>query len=315
MSRGPRSPTADAQPGIAQVERADRREKRERRPRRAHHCRGSWIIPSPQKRPDTWTLYSGHRARFTAALSAAADEKPSGRLCLLGAGACDDVALDELAGSFAEIHLVDIDAAAVAEAPARLPAADRPRVHRHAPVDLSGLRTRLPAWKKAPPTFAEIESAANDAVKGIVTVLPGPFDVVASACVITQMSFHMTDVLGDRQLMLGPIRQALLTTHLRTMLELTVSGGRSLLVTDLTSSNAYPLDHLAPGCALGPVMDDVVARAAFYVTADPNLIKRLLRREPALRGRAGEPELIEPWLWSGAFNRTYLVYGLRLQRA
>lgn len=187
-------------------------------------------------------------------------------------------------------------------------------MHRHAPVDLSGLGTRLPGWKKTPPTFTEIENAAGQAVKEISARLPGPFDVVASACVITQMSFHLTEALGEGHLVLGPIRQSLVVTHLRTLLELTASGGQALLVTDLTSSNAYPLDQLAAGRALGPVMDDVVARHAFYVAADPNLIKRLLRRETTLRGRAAEPELIEPWLWTGAFNRTYLVYGLRLRR-
>jgi hypothetical protein len=172
----------------------------------------------------------------------------------------------------------------------------------------------LPTWTKTPPTFAEIEAAAGDACKTIGDRLPGPFDVVASACVLTQMSFHLSDVLGDRHLMLSPIRQSLLVTHLQTLLGLTTPGGQSLLVTDLTSSNAYPLDDLTPERDLGQVMNDVVARNAFYVAANPNLIRRLLRREESLRGLADEPQAIDPWLWTGAFNRTYLVYGLRLRR-
>jgi hypothetical protein len=263
---------------------------------------------------DTWTLYSGHRKRFTAAVIAAAKPQGGGRLCLLGAGACHDVALETLLAAFAEIHLVDIDAAAIGAALARAPAAGRTRLHGHTPVDLSGLNARLPGWKKTPPTFAEIEAAADDTITAITRRLPGPFDVVASACVLTQMSFHLTDGLGSGHLMLEPIRQSLLVTHLRTLLDLTVAGGQALLVTDLTSSNAYPLDDLPPGRELGPVMDDVVAQNAFYVAANPNLIRRLLRREATLRGRAGEPVLVAPWLWTGAFNRTYLVYGLRLQR-
>ena len=262
---------------------------------------------------DTWALYSGHRARFTAVLTAAASGGGA-RLCLLGAGACNDVALDVLLDAFAELHLVDIDAGAIADALARAPASGRARLHGHAPVDLSGLNARLPGWRKAPPTFAEIEAASDDALRTISRRLPGPFDVVASACVLTQMSFHLTDVLGNRHLMVEPIRQSLLVTHLRTLLELTAPGGQSLLVTDLTSSNAYPLDELPPERDLGPVMDNIVAQNAFYVAANPNLIKRLLRREPALRGRASEPAPIAPWLWTGAFGRTYLVYGLRLQR-
>jgi hypothetical protein len=99
------------------------------------------------------------------------------------------------------------------------------------------------------------------------------------------------------------------------LLDLTCAGGQSLLVSDLTSSNVYPLDALPPGRPLGQVMDDVVERNAFYLIANPTLIKRLLRRDPGLRDRAAEPALIEPWLWTGAFDRTYLVYGFRLSLA
>ncbi|HXI57527.1 MAG TPA: hypothetical protein VNO55_15780 [Polyangia bacterium] len=260
---------------------------------------------------DEWALYADHRAHFTAALLAAAPEQ-QGRLCLLGAGRCNDVDLSRLLERFSEIHLVDISASALGEAVARAPATARARLHCHAPLDLSGMSTRLTTWKKKPPTFAEVEALAAATVTAITRRLPGPFDVVASACVLTQMSFQLTETLGNAHLMMGPIRQSLLVAHLRTLLELTGAGGKSLLVSDLTSSNVYPLDALPPGRALGQVMDDVVERNAFYLIANPTLIRRLLRREPSLRDRATEPELIEPWLWTGAFDRTYLVYGFKL---
>lgn len=247
-------------------------------------------------------------------LTGAAPGRGRGRLCLLGAGACHDVDLSTLLESFAEVHLVDIDASAVAEARARVAADSRTRVRMYAPVDLSGLQARLPAWKQQPPTFAEIETNARAATEGIAGRLPAPFDVVASTCVLTQMSFHLSDALGGDHLMLGTIRQTLLVTHLATLLTLTAAGGQALLITDLTSSNSYPLDSLARDDNLRAVMDDIVTRNAFYFAANPTLIRRLLRREDALRGRAAEPELIEPWLWTGAFSRMYLVYGFRLRR-
>ncbi|HEX3694997.1 MAG TPA: hypothetical protein VH374_06365 [Polyangia bacterium] len=240
---------------------------------------------------------------------------PNRRLCLLGAGRCNDVDLNALLASFSEIHLVDIDAAALNAAVGRVPASARQRLPRHAPVDLSGLSHRLTAWKKKPPTLTEIQTNSTATVAANVAHLPGPFDVVVSACMLTQMSFHLSDVLDQQHPMLGAIRQALLVAHLGTLLELTAPGGEAMLICDLTSSSFYPLDDRPAGGDLRATMDDVLAKNAFYVSANPTLIRRLLRREDGLRGRGGEPTLIDPWLWTGGPQRTYLVYGLRIKRA
>ena len=58
---------------------------------------------------DDWTLYAEHRAHLTDVLLGST-VKAGGKLCLLGAGHCNDVDLERLAATFAEIHLVDIDA-------------------------------------------------------------------------------------------------------------------------------------------------------------------------------------------------------------
>jgi hypothetical protein len=260
-----------------------------------------------------WPLYASHRERLTATI-VDARPKGGGRLCLLGAGACNDVDLEQLAPAWSEIHLVDIDAAALNQAVARQPLAVRARLRCHAPVDLSGMSPRFLTWKKKPPTFTEVETAATATAAALVAKLPGPFDLVVSTCVLTQMSFHLNDALGAGHLMLGKIRQALIETHLVTLMNLTATGGTSLFVSDLVSSNAYPLADLPAGRDLRAVMADAIDRGAFYFAANPTLIRRLLRRAPALAGRGAEPELLEPWLWTGAFERTYLVYALRWRR-
>ena len=82
--------------------------------------------------------FAGHRARLTAEIHARAPAGGAGRLCLLGAGNAGDVDLEALAADFAEVHLVDIDAEAVARAAARVSPRARGRIVLHAPVDLSG---------------------------------------------------------------------------------------------------------------------------------------------------------------------------------
>jgi hypothetical protein len=232
---------------------------------------------------DDWELYAGHRARFTDLLMTSAR---GGRLCLLGAGHCNDVDLDRLATQYSDIHLVDIDKVALLGAVSR----QKPGVQAF-----------------------DIASASSAAIASLGG-LPGPFDLVASACVLTQMSFNARDALGDGHRMLGPLRIALVKTHLASLIGLTARGGTALLASDLTSSSSFPLADVRPEQNLFEVMGDIVEKGAFYHAANPNLIDEIVQTDPVLQSMAGDSELLEPWLWKGAFGRTYFVYALRFRR-
>ncbi len=263
------------------------------------------------KSGDDWALYADHRAHFTEGLLSCARQL-GGRLCLLGAGQCNDVDLERLAETFSEIHLVDIDSAALARAVARQPPSVRARLHRHAPIDLSGLSKRLKKWKAAGPTPAGLEASAASALLSIVASLSGPFDVVASACVLTQMSFHLRDVLGENHPMLAPVRLSLVATHLSSLVGLTKVGGVSLFASDLTSSSFYPVGEILPDGNLRDAMNKIVETGRFYHAANPHLIRDVLSRHEG--HRVGEPEWLDPWIWTGSHGRTYLVYALRFER-
>ena len=262
-----------------------------------------------------WALYADHRARFSAALLSCAQGR-SGRLCILGAGKCNDVDLERLLEAFSEIHLVDIDPSALAAATARQTPSVRARLRPHAPVDLAGLSNkRLSKWQRKPPTRAELSAHEAATLASVTSRLPGPFDVVASACVLTQMSFSLREALGERHAMLAPIRGSVMVTHLNSVVALTAVGGSCLFCCDLVSSSAYPpLKDVTPDSDLDAVMRDIVAKGASYFAANPKLIQDILRHDPLLAERAGEPEQLAPWLWTGPHERTYLVYALRFER-
>lgn len=268
--------------------------------------------PEQAATEDAWTLYAHHRARLTGAILESAPA-PGGRLCLLGAGECNDVDLDRLAATFAEIHLVDVDPAALGRAVARQTPSVKARLRPHTRVDLSGILGRLEKWKRKPPAVAQVVEAAGLAIQSLRTHLPGPFDVVASVCVLTQMAFAVRDALGDAHPMLPAVRQSVVATHLASLIELTGVGGASLLVTDLSSSNLFPLARIAPERDLREAMGEIVARGVYYHAANPRLIDELLLPARAL-GRIGAPVLLDPWLWSGTLGRTYFVYAVRLPR-
>jgi hypothetical protein len=295
---------------------------------KVHDCRGesgcakfrgpfstrATVIDAMPKTDDEWDLYATHRRNLTDAIVQSAPGA-AGRLCILGAGRCNDVDLERLLRTFSEIHLVDIDKAALAHAVARQDLATRARLHLHAPVDLSGLsEKRLKKWQRKPPSLDEVERAALSTIESIAASLQGPFEVVVSACVLTQMSFALRDALGEKHPMLGPIRLSLMVTHLTTMFELTAVGGTPLFVSDLVSSNFYPLDELPAERNLLEVMTDIVETGASYYAANPNLIRELSVHNELFCDRVNEPELIDPWLWTGPFDRTYLVYAFRFQR-
>jgi hypothetical protein len=178
-------------------------------------------------------------------------------------------------------------------------------------VDLSLVSAkRASKWLRQPPTPSEIEATASQALAALRARLPGPFDVVASACVLTQLGFALTQALRDTHPSLGALRLATVRLHLQTLLELTALGGTALLVSDLASSTHYPLQALPGDAELRDVLADVLAKRAFYHVAEPQLIADLLAAE-APESRVSQ---LPPWLWSGPQARTYLVCGYAVAR-
>src|SRR5260221_7628069 len=86
-----------------------------------------------------YEAFRGHREKLTQLLASselrAVSCQPKGgeRLCVLGAGNAYDLELEELLTRFAEVHLVDIDLAALGRARQRVPEGPRARLFVHAP--------------------------------------------------------------------------------------------------------------------------------------------------------------------------------------
>jgi hypothetical protein len=127
------------------------------------------------------------------------------------------------------------------------------------------------------------------------------------------MAFSAMKALGEGHGMLWPIRLSLLGSHLHALVGLTVPGGTSLFVSDLTSSSLFPLKELEPSRNLRDLMNEIVASRACYHVANPALVTSILESD-SFRGRVSDPDLLAPWLWSGRLDRTYFVYALRIRR-
>ena len=258
--------------------------------------------------------YAEHRRHLMGAL-AALGPRAGGRLCLIGAGNCNDVDLPVLAARFAEIHLVDLDRSAVARAINRQPGEIRSRLFAHAPVDAGGLLRAAESWRARLPTLAAIEAVIPAAVASIADDLPGPFDVAGSCCVLTQIGHGLTSILGAEHGTLADAHGAAATVHFRAMAALLAPGGQALFVTDLVSSDTYPLEELAAGRDLKAVVADLVRDANLFRGVNPIGLARILRRDSVLSRQAADVRAIEPWLWRAVPERTFLVNGFTFRRA
>ncbi|MBO0698821.1 MAG: hypothetical protein J2P46_10535, partial [Zavarzinella sp.] len=136
---------------------------------------------------DGWAAFADHRKKVTELLGGESTS-PSSRLCVLGAGNCNDLDLNTLLRSYREVHLVDLDAEALARGVARQGLADEPGVHRHGGVDLTGILDTLAGWSPhtAVPT-ADVAAWAEEPVRRLGPALPAPFEVVASTCLLSQL--------------------------------------------------------------------------------------------------------------------------------
>jgi hypothetical protein len=236
------------------------------------------------------------------------------RLCVLGAGNCNDLDLQRLAEHYAEIHLVDIDAAALARAVERQEPATRDKLSCHAPVDLSGLVDRLERWKAFQVTPDELIAQADVVAENVANATSAPFDVVLSACVLTQMQLMVVRVMGDTHQLFEAVRHTLTLTHLRTMARLLVPGGRGLLATDVTSDKIATLGAPSEGEDLKPVLARVVQRGQIFQVAHPEHFALMANDDPKLRRTVTLSEPLDVWRWQNGPELQFLVYALELRR-
>jgi hypothetical protein len=262
---------------------------------------------------DDWQLFTGHRARLTAAISGLAE---GGVLCLLGAGNCNDVDLGALAGQYSEIHLVDIDGAGLDRARQRQDPEVRRRLVAHGGVDLSGVLGRIDRWKSKPPDQRALDEAVAEGSAAIARALPaGVVDVTVSCCLMSQLGWCAEVALGQDHPAVVDIKIAIIGVHLRTLAALCRPGGVALLASDVISSDHYPLDELPPDEDLRALADRLLPqRELVYLSASPVLVARTLRQDPVLRAAFTAPTALEPWLWTGRLGRTYLVYPQLVRR-
>jgi hypothetical protein len=258
--------------------------------------------------------FARHREHLTALVKRDVSPDERRRLCVLGAGNCHDLDLGDLAELYGEIHLVDIDEAALEGAWERQSARARSKIVRHAPVDLSGLVDKLDRWSRMIADAEELMNHPSETCARLAALLPGPFDVVLSSCVLTQMQLAALNVLSSGHPLFQAVREILNLTHLRTLAALTTPGGRAILATDLVSSQTFPIEQVAAGRDLGELFQELVATNEGIHVANPRQLSWTAKVDPILSKAVRIAYPLDTWLWQNGPEHVLLVYAMELRR-
>jgi hypothetical protein len=239
-------------------------------------------IAANRQTRDAWERCAGHRRRIHELISSAAPA-PGGRICVLGAGNCNDLDLRALQCDFAEIHFADLDREALDAAVARQ-CPSNARLFLHAPCDL--------------------DAPALD--------LDGPFDLVLSAGVLTQMFQTIEDLGLPPETEVASVL-AVRTRHLRLLFRLVRPGGAFVLVTDVVSTATAPdLDQSAEA-ELPDRIGQLIAERNFFTGANPAAIWKELNEAAEFYGLCRSMESHDPWLWPVTSTHHYLTWAVTVR--
>lgn len=259
---------------------------------------------------NAWDAFSGHRSQVTSLLKHGWD--PS-RLCILGAGNCNDLDLTTLIQSHQDIHLVDIDMDALAQGVAKQNLVDHMHVHLHGGIDLTGMIDQMSHWS---PNSALTETDIADCLDASTRCLeqiPGPFEVVASTCLLSQLIKIVVDTIGENHPQFVDVIQSIRLGHLRLLLQLMVPDGLGVLITDVVSSDSYLPLASVPDQNLSQVLVQLVRQGNFFHGVNPAAIVNLFRQDPVLSQQVASLEPVGPWRWNFG-PRHYAVIAVKFQK-
>ncbi len=259
-----------------------------------------------------WDGFRSHRERVMGLLGGAAGD--GGRLCILGAGNCNDLDLAQVAALYREVHLVDLDAEALEYGIRQPGVADHVRIQRHGGVDLSGMLDTMAQWSRIVSIGDDdVLDCRRRPVEKAAALLPRPFDVVASVCVLSQIILSACQSLGNRHPRYPEVLIALRAGHVDLMLELLRRGGTGLFITDFVSSETLPGLAAMAEEDLPGLLPRLSETSNFFDGLNPFNLDVLFRTSPPLSPRIGAIQDYPPWRWRLG-PRTYLVWALRFQR-
>jgi hypothetical protein len=260
-----------------------------------------------------WDAFTAHRRRVSALVGAGTAARAT-RLCVLGAGNGNDLDLPVLLAAHREVHLVDLDPEALAEGAARQGVAEHRTLRMLGGVDLTGMLDAFARWSPLSAIEpADLAALVERPSSRVAPILAGPYDLVASTCLLSQIAGNAFHAVGDRHPRFRALVEAIRLGHLRLLTELTAPGGEVILVTDVVSTDTLPEVATLAEAELPGLLSWLAREGNVINGVNPAEIVSVLRRDPVLSRRVAGLQALSPWRWN-LHARVYLVWGLRIER-
>jgi hypothetical protein len=260
-----------------------------------------------------WELYTEHRQNVTGLLGqhVPAAKMPQARLCVFGAGNCNDLDLHRLRNRFHEIHLVDLDGEALLAGCEAQGVDNDPNIVRHGDVDVTGVMPLISQWRPdSPPSEVQVQTALLQALQPQSLGFEAQsFDVVASASLLSQLIEAIGLTLGTQHPQYLNLIINVRLRHLRLLLEMTKPGGMSWLFTELVSSLTCPELLAVTEDELMPLMVRCVNERNFFTGCNPSVIAQIYQHDLELMPAVQTLSTTPPWLWKFLY-RVYAVYAV-----
>ncbi|HEX5243817.1 MAG TPA: hypothetical protein VFW23_11195 [Tepidisphaeraceae bacterium] len=254
-----------------------------------------------------WAMYSSHRQHIEKLITPAS---PGGRICVFGAGNCNDLDLHWLTQVYSQSHLVDLDAGSLASAVDRQRPPKPASICLWAPFDLSGIGDVLRNWRQAPPSDDQIGQCI-ERIEQSSTHHPRDkerFDLVLSPCVLSQILISARQSIGATHRVYPKIRDALLAHHLKMAYRSIKPGGRCVIVIDLASTEEFGSTAGIEEDQLPDLMRSLIARKKCFNALTPAALAQAAHQHL----RITAPFFTAPWLWHLGLAKSFLVFAMVL---
>ena len=90
----------------------------------------------------------------------------------------------------------------------------------------------------------------------------------------------------------------MVVAHLRMLAQLVKPGGTGLLVTDMVSSDTYPLEELWGQRSPWALVDELEATGNHLSGTTPKFLRRIVNTDPVIAPLVASGRAEEPWLWA-----------------
>ena len=237
------------------------------------------------------------------------------RLCILGAGNCNDLDLATLAGTFESVDLVDIDRSAVEKGVANQRLGDSSNITIHGELDVTGVWDQLAA-------IANSDDKPDAAIDALIRSSEewtgfnglGDFGTVASTCLLSQLHDGILKAVGEKHDRYFELIASIRQRHFQLLYDMVCLGGTAMVITDFVSSETAPDLPMLSGRALSSRLEQMIVNHNFFTGLNPMRLTALLHDADFFTGAVTDQACSAPWLWNLG-PRHYAVAALRFRKA